>query len=341
VPIRTTRLPAEFEVDRLCEFLAQHWRSDHVFVRRPEILTWQHRDEERGLLNFVIAEEDDEIVGLLGFIPFRRFDPTLTTDSIALAIWKVTEKASPGTGVQLLRHLMATRRPTTTLAIGLSDMVVPIYRALGFTTGVMDHFALFPAEQQIAKSRARAKPPDSPSSPSVDVLAWSLDLKDTLHSEVESLLRSNALEKSVDYYRQRFINHPWFRYQPLVVGSKGRPVLVVILRRVESPDGALFRIVDVGGELTYLSKIGPILNELLETTGALYVDLVMSGADRDAMLAGGFVSRSSDKNLVLPNYFDPFQPTNIDIAFTFKTVNAYAEGIHLHLADSDQDRPNS
>ena len=335
------RFPTEFEVDRIGAFLAQHWRADHVFVRRPEILLWQHRDEVTGLLNFVIAEEDGEIVGLLGFIPFRRFDPTITRDSIALAIWKVTEKAAPGTGVQLLRHLMATRRPTTTLAIGLSDIVVPIYRALGFSTGVMKHFAIFRAGKQILESTGEPNSTSGPSAPVVEALAWSLDLNDNLHSGVESLLRSNALEKSVNYYRQRFTTHPWFHYQPLVVGSKGRPVLVVILRRVESPDGALFRIVDVGGELTYLSKVGPILKGLLESSGARYVDLVMSGADHDAMLAGGFVCRSSEGNLVLPHYFDPFEPTNTDIAFSFKTLNAYPEGFHLHLADSDQDRPNS
>lgn len=336
------RYASSSELDLVVQFIADNWRADHVFVRRPELLRWQHLDEARGQLNFVVAEVRGELVGLLGFIPFRRFDPSLRSHTIAGAIWKVTDHAPPGVGVQMLRFLMAQQEVNTTIAIGLSDMVVPLYRALGFTTGVMEHFAILPQERSPGPNVGVTSLAPRQSIGDLEILARSLSaVRDNFLFETESLLRANTPEKSLAYYETRFEQHPWFRYRYLLLGRQGKPKLLVVMREVGYPGGTVLRIVDVGGDFAALPRAGEGLAAMMRDADADYVDLVTSGADHDAMVAGAFTSRRSDPKLILPVYFDPYIHENADLAFAYRSTTPDQDGIHLHLADSDQDRPNS
>ena len=91
-------------------FLRDHWRRDHIFVDHPELLLWQHAavDSPERDLTFVLATKNsddngEEILGLLGYMPFRRFDASSSWTELALAIWKVRDDAGlPGLGLQLL-----------------------------------------------------------------------------------------------------------------------------------------------------------------------------------------------------------------------------------------------
>jgi len=335
------RVAQASELNRITSFLAEHWREDHVFVKSPEILSWQHLDSKRDVLNFVLAEDSGVITGVLGFIPFRKFDDSLSENTIALAIWKVIENADAGTGVRLLKQLIAWEKPTTTLAIGLSDMVVPIYRALRFSTGVMEHFAIFHPNLALSQITGQSVNQSKTTAPQLETLGRSLDLEESLLLKVETMLRANTPEKSVTYYRERFERHPWFRYSIMVLGRDKNPELLLVLREVKVENSTLFRVVDVGGDMSILPQSAGVLLEFLKESYAEYVDLVMTGVDSSEMIRNGFSSTGVDANLMLPNYFDPFERHVVNVAYTVKSSVKDPASLHFHPADTDQDRPNS
>lgn len=115
-------------------FLHEHWRENHVFVTHPELLRWQHRDPDApaSRITFVLAWSNSEdhpraLVGLLGYIPFRRFDASADWTELALAVWKVRDDiGAPGLGLLLLKFIKSQCIPALLCAIGTSAMVRPI-----------------------------------------------------------------------------------------------------------------------------------------------------------------------------------------------------------------------
>ena len=335
------RIARTSDLIHISSFLRCHWRKDHVFVQRPELLIWQHSSEKRDGLNFILAVESDEIVGLLGFIPFRKFDGTLRENTISLALWKVSDASQVGTGVGLLRYLLAEEKPTRTISIGLSDIVVPIYRALRFSTGVMDHFVIFRPGLDFSQITGQSVKQGKTTLPALQTLGRSLDLDKSLIAKVETMLRANSPEKSVKYYRERFEQHPWFRYSILILGRNTNPELLLVLREVSVGGASLLRIVDIGGDVNRLPQVAGVLRELLIETDTEYVDIVMNGVDSEEMIRNGFSSTETDIDLMLPNFFDPFERRIIDVAYAVKSSVDDSSRLHLHPADTDQDRPNS
>ncbi|HXV77790.1 MAG TPA: hypothetical protein VD788_15875 [Candidatus Polarisedimenticolaceae bacterium] len=337
-------------------FIDRYWRKNHVFVSNPELLRWQHqaddRPEER--LNFVIARRErgdgapPELLGLLGFIPFRRFDRDADWTDLSLAIWKVRDDAPPGLGLRLLKEVERQRSPALICAIGISDMVKPIYGALGYSLASLTHAALFDPSRR----------PDSCVADGVPDAAWR-DLRSDerielrplsarelerggLAEEIDRLGAAASPRKSSSYVLNRFCRHPWYAYDVRAVLADGRAEAVLVWRRVTAMQGAVLRIVDLVGNAEIVARCGPALRQAVQAAGCEYVDLVCYGVPGDALRRGGFVSTSDHPGLVLPNYFDPFERRNvvIDIAWR-RRAGEGGQPVRLFRADSDQDRPNS
>lgn len=334
------RVAEDSDSGQILSFLEKNWRKDHVFVTNPSLMHWQHGDAVAKSLNFVLAETHSAIVAILGFIPFRRFDPSLPADSIALAIWKRTDEAERGTGFLMLQWLIDEKSPATVIALGLNAGTLPIYQRLGFTEGVMGHFALFRMGLTHSIITGQSIPPR----PSLESgLSLAEEVGNVSHlrdSNIERLLTSNFPPKSIAYYRERFENHPWFTYSFATLVAGTTTELLLVYRVIEIEGARVLRVVDIAGDVEQLPRGASALSDLVSNHDAEYLDIVAVGLNDTTMNNAGFVSREANPNLVLPNYFDPFERRNVDVLFAFKTAGSHSGTYHFHPADSDQDRPN-
>ncbi len=332
----------------LLAFLEEHWRTDHIFVTHPALLEWQHQHPDRPDtdLTFVVGEmvqEDgtSELVAALGYMPIRRFDPDEDFTEIALAIWKVRDDVQvPGLGIQMLKTLQRMK-PAMIFAIGTSDIVRPMYQALGYTVGAMDHVALFGETLPDRGSIATGIPPSARRPLAVDDAVILRDI-DPAHDvgAIDSLAKAGAPRKSWAYLVNRYFNHPYYRYTLKCVVVNHALDAVVIWRRVETPKGPILRIVDVIGAAESLCRCGAVLRDELKKAACDYIDLMAWGVDIAILCDGGFVSPTDFDNLILPNYFAPFVPKNIRIELAVKCGKDLVDRpVRLYRADSDQDRP--
>ena len=120
---------------RIRNFLDQHWQKDYVYVRQPELFDWTFGradlwDQEG--YSFALMEDKDDIVGILGAIPFvfNRLGQSFR------AVWFANYMVRPEyrRGPLAMRLLSAFHRPPYSLEIvfGLNPRVVPIYQRLGW-----------------------------------------------------------------------------------------------------------------------------------------------------------------------------------------------------------------
>lgn len=334
--------------DRIVEFIGEHWIPNHVFTARPDLLEWQHLDQD-GRLNYVLAEDDEgAVLGILGYIPFGHFDPALGDTDITLAVWKIRDEGvPPGVGLNLLRHLKRELSPRLIAAIGTSEMVRPLYRAMRYTVDTMQHHALFAPSDDHATVvasgvPARAFAPATSSTVEVELRALAEDAPLAVREAIDALAGAVLPAKSWRYLATRYLEHPWYRYTLRSVYVGGELVAVVIWRAVVVEGATVLRIVDVVGETAWLDHGSLALQREVVDAGAEYIDLVQFGIDVDRLEKAGWVSPSMDESMVLPNYFSPFERRNIEIGMSVKVFDEAAADrpLHLYRADSDQDRPN-
>lgn len=317
-----------------------------MFVHRPEVFRWQHEAAE-GRVNMVVAADDDSgaLVGVLGFIPTGHFDRALGDHDLALAIWKIDERhAPPGVGLQLLKFLQREVRPRLIVAIGTSEMVRPIYRVLGYTQGVMAHAALFDPARLDSLSIADVPPSSRVRVPTASETAVALRRLDETPDETleEAILAAGEFitpPKSLAYVHQRYVEHPWFDYEVRSVVVAGETVGAIVWRVVEAAGSRVLRVVDVVGDASWIEHGTTALLAEIRAADAEYLDIVHHGLDTSALLRAGFVDRASDPELIIPNYFAPFERRNVDLWFAFRADAP--DRVRFFRADTDQDRPNS
>lgn len=342
-----TRLAQTADRAALIAFIRDHWSARHVFVSDPELFDWQYRQPD-GRINMMMAEEvaDDgsaTVLGVLGFIPMGRFDPALGDDDVMLALWKVRDDlAPPGLGLRLLKAIQTQVKPRLIGAIGISDMVGPIYKALGYTLDKLLHAAVMnPAAQ--GATRLAQNVPDAgfdltaPASATRQISAAT----PADRAAVETLAKEIIPEKSWEYVQDRYLSHPWYDYRLRMVRQGDTPEALVIWRAVKAEGAQILRIVDVIGGTGWLAEAAALLRPELAETGAEYIDIMGCGLSEDDLRKGGWVSPDWCDGLILPNYFSPFEARNIEIRLSWKCFDKDSRRpVRLFRADSDQDRPN-
>lgn len=334
----------------LIEFVRDHWSENHIFVRNSEVFSWQYAQED-GRLNMVLAEQENEdgvkiILGVLGFIPLGRFDPALGDGDVLLALWKVRDDiAPPGLGLRFLKLIQARLQPKVIGAIGISDMVKPIYRALGYTVDQLSQWALFNLEFK-GRCAIAGNVPDDAFEPS-GVASSSLGLvpvdgpdSEEMAGAIDTIASLQSPKKSWAYVLARYIEHPWYDYSLRVVERGGRPVALVVWRMVECNGSRILRIVDIIGDTGWLSDSAQLLRAELASANAEYIDIMQTGTPGEVLARGGFVGPERYPDLILPNYFSPFEARNIHIHLAYRAFRPDAAPLRLYRADSDQDRPN-
>lgn len=362
----SVRFATPSDQDRLVDFIGAHWSSTHIFTQRPDVFAWQHEQSD-GRLNMVFAEESREapdadvpgqamseppsILAVLGFIPMGRFDAELGDRDVMLAIWKVRETGvPPGVGLRLLKFLRRELDPRLIAAIGTSQIVRPIYEVLGYEVGALRQAALFNPDPTRTLAVASgfpvggAKgdvPTPSPRSASVSLLALDEAAPKNTVAAIDRIAGAGTPSKSWEYLAERYLRHPWYRYEVRLVEVDGEAEAVVVWRRVEVGDTSVLRIVDVIGPTGWFRDAQPAFERIVGDADAEYIDLVHLGVDLDDLRAGGFIEASEHPGSVLPNYFSPFEQCNVEIELAYRVFTTDDDApVRLFRADSDQDRPN-
>ncbi len=323
----------------LQNFIKDSWREDHVFVKEKSILDWQYYNKEQGNYNFVVAynEMTCEFDAILGFIPTSHFDKELIVNSeIWLAIWRLKDSAKESlSGMNLLHFLRNKLKPTSIYAIGISDVVKKIYQVLGYDVNKLDHFYVVNKSLlkyqliHVGDEKDEIKLNNSLFHlHEVDLAEYRVRIGELCQNTIDSP------KKSYEYYKQRYLNHKWFKYRFLGLFDEDVLVGLIVFRKLQVGSAKCLRIMDWIGDFVESNIQAEIQNFLLDED-AEYIDFVCHVPNKVDILRMGFQEKN---NLdVIPEYFDPFVPENADIYYCAKTKNAY----RLVKGDSDQDRPNS
>lgn len=327
------------EIDKLQEFIYSNWNKDHIFTKHMELLKWQHYDKVNGRYNFIVAYNKIEKAfdAILGFIPVNHYGEDLSNGDIWLAIWKINEEKTKGklSGIDLLYYLRKQMKPNSIGAIGVSDTAANIYKILGYKTGILNHYYLLNSyvnQFVIADVKANSN--------NVEELIKKEDFNNIRQiTDIEELKHIKEIYrplKSPNYIRNRYLNHPVYKYVLYGIYQGKQLICAFITRKIKMGNAYCIRIVDIYGKISSLSNISEAMQQVLRDENAEYIDCINFGIDESVFYRIGFKKR--DSSIIIPNYFEPFMRKNAEIQFAYKSN--YDDYI-IFKADSDQDRPNA
>ena len=153
-----------------------------------------------------------------------------------------------------------------------------------------------------------------------------------------TLLKSFPI-KTVDYFVNRYLRHPFYKYHVLGIYEANIPIAFIVYRVAEYEGAYALRIVDMHGNIDKLTGFYDNIQSLLSKHHAEYADIYCAGINGEFLKNAGFFKHNSTDLMIIPNYFEPLVKKNVDVLFSYHLSNKQSK-YAIFKGDSDQDRPN-
>ena len=306
------------------------------------MMDFQHNLEDG--YSYILAKKEGLLIGILGYIPTFLYDSALKKElQYSTVSWFVDLEARiPGLGMLLFRNLLTEKKASFCYALSISKQAFVMHEVLGYKIGWMKHAYIVNhtiKEFKILQKNLLSKKLTGNGRNELQLLQ--LDNFDELTAEFEGSIEV-VPTKSATYFKNRFLMHPIYQYEVYGILTEGKLEALFATRSVQANNANAIRLVDFVGNLKLLYNIAPELQNLLVIKKAEYIDIYYSGLNQKALELSGFISRSKESDTIVPNYFEPFEASNIELNFAYRFINKEDKRkVLLFKADGDQDRPNN
>ena len=361
---------------RISGFLDQYWERDYIYVRKPKLFDWTFGRNElwhQEGYSFALMEDRDELVGILGAIPFDFNCFGRKTRAVWFANYMIRPDYRRGPlGMRLLGAFNAYKLRTV---FGMNPRVTPIYQRLGWKIlpAIPRHFMVLPEAMSRAANVIRIAHPECAADRAARLagcfqvpgipescVSYARTMPADWDTKDWSQFASTTIgaARNLDYLKWRYLNHPCFEYRVLAVPERHRTGLAVwrleMIRHL-TPQGR--DDVDLIGRLVEFlpaSKdnakdlFSVFCKELLET-GALGADFYSFHSQYSAWLKEFNFHCVDDHpdGALIPSRLQPLdaRPGNILGAIISEdTLASHPEASNCSWywtkSDADQDRPN-
>ncbi len=323
------------DVGLIMDHYRRHWDSAHIFANDLEFILYEHLAD--GRFNFVIAlnKGSNNILAAIGFADYGRHGECRHVTSTMLSVSDQCQ--IPFLGIEMIRALKKLTKSTSYSGVTTNPVTVAPYvkRFLKHKVDFFDHLYIVnpnfleykillggPSYQLDCEKKGRVS------------LMEVFNFDEIFGLKCLGVKQRNIPYKSLAYISRRYFSHPIFNYRFFVCNHHLDASDALLIVRVESALGrTILRVIDFIGPLDMLNEISYCLRDLIEGEGHEYCDLFCSNAQIFLGNDHCFLDRKLS-NVVIPHYFHPFSPENIDVLYeTDESANVYFKG------DGDGDRP--
>lgn len=328
------------DLPRLLTFIDTYWKKNHILVRSKEILDFQYYNRNEDRYDFVLAEntQTGELDGIRGWIRVAQYDPALAQyDEVWSAVSKVRTDVENNEikvlGSFLWRYLEKHKGFGT---VGISRFSFAMHTAIRHKTCSLKQYFILNndvREYKIASITSDYQYPEC-----VAESNWHLhEIEDINIIPVGAVSAFYRPFKSKTYLINRFAKHPVYKYNFYGIYEGNILITILVGRFVEIKGGKILRIVDVLGSLEEVGNLYEDFQTILHDARSEYVDFLCFGIEDAVFQRIGFDKLDTEQEeLIIPNYFEPFEAKNVVINGAYKPAERYC----MFKADADQDRPS-
>ncbi|MGH9697230.1 MAG: hypothetical protein ACRD5Z_24010, partial [Bryobacteraceae bacterium] len=234
------------EYPPIADFLNRYWAKDHIYVRDKELFDWTFQRashwEEPGY-SFALAEDGEDLVGILGGIPFSFNSFGTVSSGIWIANYVIRPDYRRGpTALQLLSVFRNLSRHAV-IAFGINPATSAIYRVLrgevlpylprrlaiflGAEARLRNLLAIAYPDWEAARGRALAERFALGTAEESGIAAGASLPADWDRVDWPAIARQTiGAARDVDYLRWRYLEHPRFEYRIVTVSEGERTGLL-------------------------------------------------------------------------------------------------------------------
>lgn len=333
------RLGTKSDIDNIMEFIDLYWKNGHILSIDRKLFEYEFLDGNQVNMLLAIDKKTKKIEGIFGFIYCSKSSDPSKRD-IWGSLWKVVEEHDnmPFLGIELAKRAYDITGCRMHIGNGANPNTTIPLRKMFFRdkTGKMKQYYFLNSnikEYKIAKISVQKENSYIPK----ENLTGIIELNSFI--EVKEFLDIEVLDvypyKDNWYIERRYFKHPYYKYKFWGLRTKEKNEAIVIAREVDALGKKILRIIDYIGNHEVFSETGSFWNDIIMENEYEYIDFFEYGIRDDILENAGFVLREEDDTNVIPNYFEPFVQSNVDIWFHYKF-----EGTTFFKGDCDQDRPN-
>jgi len=323
------------EIYKFKKFIKINHSKKHIFVKSSKVLKWFYNNKKK--LNFIIAHNNKDILGVQGFIPTNKFDKNLD-NSIFLAYWRVKKTKEIGIGLKIFKYLSKNRNFIG--VVGIENNLLNYHKWQGFNVGRLNHYFIKNKKYNL---------PIFIKKKNKDTLIYRkikinhINKTNILKNVKEDIFKYQFPQKSKKYILKRYLKCPFYDYKVFKIAYLDEVTLFVI-RIIEIKKTKILKLVDLIGKQENIKNCGKFFDFILNRYNAEYLDFYSFGIKKKCLLKAGFKDRYST-NLILPDHFEPFEFKNININYAFKfnskkEEKKYLSKIRIVKGDGDMDRPS-
>jgi hypothetical protein len=355
------------------KYIHTHWQPDHLLSRDLDFLKWQYgfADRDSSLASksgILLAKKGTVIGGMLGIIANECVDHGRALTAGWYAIWSVAEPYRQfGLGLKLLEAAKQLGYDVVG-TLGANKLAMSMYRLLKYqiVPAMLRSTRLFSwllLEQILAAAKlknvqtltehwqARENSPLTSSDVLAGIVhpAGQADWQewDTLWRD-QFAARLFSVDRTASYLRQRYANHPQFRYEILFArNAQGQlsGCCVCRIAKLQPSQINMLRIVEyLGVDSTAYRLLGQQLEKIAAAEACAYADFNCTLRESHSGLPG--FELDIEGSLALPKRLSPleFTKTTTSVCWSFvetpsRLLNSETD-VYLTSADGDQDRPN-
>lgn len=325
------------EIGLVEDFIRKYWTPNHILGRNRGILDLQHKFEDYYSIIIGYNTETKEIDGLFCIIPLARYDAKLEKNG---NFWSALLKIRDDVVNPEIKHLFydfmlfICDQPNFSSfgAISLSKDAQNAMNLLFNEFGIMNQYYF--ANNKLDEYHICNLPIVNTHLKLDTTELKQVDFNEIAHSQLDSVYYP---QKSIEFLRERYLNHPYYKYRFLGAYTEGELVCVWVFKKIEVQGSSCLRIVDCYGDLLRVGHVGNALQQLLEEEKSEYIDFMNYGVEDSVFSEMGFEKLDlTGEETIVPNYFEPFEKRNVPIYFALITDQKYV----IFKADGDQDRPS-
>ncbi|BBF44387.1 hypothetical protein lbkm_3100 [Lachnospiraceae bacterium KM106-2] len=325
------------DIPDIMEYIDKVWKKGHILAKSRQFFENEFCSEEKVNVYLVLDRSTEKIAGITGFYEASK-DPEHY--DVWGSVWSVRNNADdiPMLGIELGKRMRKAIGMRCEIGVGVNKRTaIPILtRIFKDTVGRLDHYYMLNDREnyQIAEINDRHPVTKEMFSESNYRLKRITDISQLETSFDFSRFTECIPYKDAWYINKRFLNHPIYQYEVYAAQKNGKTDAILVMRKVYAQGEMAIRMVDYIGDKTVVAHLGRELCELLGDH-AEYLDFYCYGFEQEKLEQAGFTKKTEDDPNVIPNYFEPFERSNVEIWF-----NSTSPDITICKADADQDRPN-
>ncbi len=326
------------EIKALMNYINDQWSSNHILSQNKRLFDWQYKKNNE--YNFIVAMENKKIFGFQGYIPLNQYDTDLDNKEIFLAMWMAKKEGSVGLGYNINKKLIEIANPNLIIVLGINESLLNFHKWQKYKVGYLDHHVLISNSiDRFSLIKNYSKKKNNIKSPNTSVSLFKVSKVSDFSLIKSSLFEHQSPLKSKNYFINRYFNHPIYNYDIYFTIYENKIRSIVVTRVVKAKKSKAIRLVDYAGSNKDIYLLTENLYQLLQIKDAEYIDFYSHGINKDHFKKAGFINKDEIKDLIVPNFFEPFVRKNINISYAYRS-NEKINNLRLFKGDGDQDRPS-